>query len=472
MNLPDRISPQALDFERTVLGSGLIDPQCLDVVRRELDPTDFYAAPHRTVYHALCKYPGETVDLQILAEMLNDPGAAVLLAELCETIATAGNVKDYYIPKLKELTARRVAIDQKYREIDAAFNLEIPFSVPRLPEWTLENTRPEWILQEPEPFEFIIPGLLAKGLVGFIYGSGGTYKSLAALWLVLQRGTSKVIAGQKWLGRFEAPFGRSIFFSAEDVLLDLHHRINNCLPTMLHDRPDVPLSALQSEVLENCTFISREQWVEDGTLFLFDENGPTNKVEKTIDLINSTGADLGIFETCSRIFPLDENDNTAGARLVGVLEYIRDKTGATILVIDHSSKMNRSGKTDLQGQNSLRGAGAKLDNSRFGLLIEPQKRENGADVLKVTNSKTFRCKRAETFRVSVEYPRFFLLPDAAEKTDPNNALVEIVRSNPGIKRRDLIAKLSGQGSKRSAAIKWCVTEEFIRNDGEGYYVND
>lgn len=469
----DHPPPQAPESERIVLGSMLVDQQCLDYGRAHCEHNNFHVTDNCKIFDGLCRYPsenGNAVDLQRLADLIGDPDAPVLLADLCETICTLGNLP-YHIGKLKDAAARRAAIARNAAETKRAFDMDVPFSVPTPAVWTADNTRPDWILQEPEPFKFIIPGLLAKGITGFIYGSGGTYKSLAALWLVLQRGTAQLIGGQKWLGNIPVPFGKSIFFSAEEVLLDLHHRTHNITPHLIGDRTDIPLSAVQAEIMQNCRFLSREMWVEDGTLFLFDENGQTSKVDKIIELVNSFGADLVILETSSRIFPLDENDNTAGARLVGVLEYIRDKTGATILVIDHSSKWNRSGKTDLQGQNSLRGASAKLDNSRFGLLMEPQKRDNGSDVLKITNSKSFRCRRADTFRVNIEYPVFTLLEESETKPDLNDQVVEIVRNNPGIKRRSLIEKLKGKGTAKSSAIKWCLTEEFIRkgDKGSGYY---
>jgi len=471
--LPEIDITKALDSEFAVLAAGLLSKQSRELLSHSLTEVDLFNVNHKLIFRALQSYSDTAViDSVLFAKGLNIANAKTLVADLLVDGGCDFTNIQQHIARIKEAAARRKEIELAQEIIKKACDPNEPFAVPKLPEWTLENTRPKWILQEPEPFEFIIPGLLAKGLVGFIYGSGGTYKSLAALWLVLQRGTGKVIVGQKWFDRFEVPFGRSIFFSAEDVLLDLHHRINNCLPTMLHARPDVPLSALQSEVLENCTFIPREQWVVDGTLFLFDENGPTNKAEKIVELVNSFGADLVILETCSRIFPLDENDNTAGARLVGVLEYIRDKTGATILIIDHSSKMNRGGKTDLQGQNSLRGAGSKLDNARFGLLIEAQKRENGLDILQVTNSKTFRCKKVDSFRVSVDYPRFSLLQDTEGDESVFDVVIQYVREHPGAATRDIRSNVTGKTTAITQALKDGKEEGVLifKGKGKGWYV--
>ena len=336
--------------------------------------------------------------------------------------------------------------------------------------WTLEGINSDWVFTPPKPFEFIIPGLLAKGLVGFIYGSGGTYKSLAGLWLVLQRASCKILPDQKWLDRFPVTPGKSIFFSAEDVLDDLHHRGYAILNSLIENDLSKSIEDLKPEISSNFRLIPREQWIADRELFLIDSEGiPTKKLESIIGFTNTFEADLILIETASRIAPIDENDNSMGARLVGCLEEIRDKTGATILVIDHSSKSTRGAKSDLLGQNSLRGASSKLDNARWGLLFETRKSEGGTDLLQISNSKSFRCRRADPFEVTVEYPRFSLVEKQEKKPDIYDSIIEAVQANPGIKRRDLIKMLSGASDKKSAAITRCTRDGFIRNEGEGYY---
>ncbi|NLG16050.1 MAG: AAA family ATPase [Fibrobacter sp.] len=336
--------------------------------------------------------------------------------------------------------------------------------------WTLEGVNSDWVFTPPKPFEFIIPNLLAKALVGFIYGSGGTYKSLAALWLVLQRASCKILPDQKWLDRFPVTPGKSIFFSAEDVLDDLHHRGYAILNSLIENDLSKSIEDLKPEISSNFRLIPREQWIADRELFLIDSEGiPTKKLESIIGFTNTFEADLILIETASRIAPIDENDNSMGARLVGCLEEIRDKTGACILVIDHSSKSTRGAKSDLLGQNSLRGASSKLDNARWGLLFETRKSEGGTDLLQISNSKSFRCRRADPFEVTVEYPRFSLVEKQEKKPDIYDSIIEAVQANPGIKRRDLIKMLSGASDKKSAAITRCTRDGFIRNEGEGYY---
>ena len=475
--LEQRLPPQDLAVERTVLGSMLVSQTAAGEAFTLLDDTCFYMAANRHIFNCMREMFEKhiPIDIATLADALKKKnlleivGEETYLGELAESIATSGNI-GYYAGILRDVAARRAAIEEHYQGIERAFNLDDPFYTPA--EWTLENTRPDWILQEPEPFEFIIPGLLAKGVVGFFYGSGGTYKSLAVLWLVLQRGTGTVVSGQRWLDRFPVPFGRSIFFSAEDVQIDMHHRIDACIRAMHDDRIDVPINAIQSAVLENCRIIPREVWTNDGEIFIYD-SGQTGKVDSIVKLVNDFCADLIIIETASRIAAIDEIDNGQNARLVACLESIRDRTGATVLLLDHSSKIGRTGKTDLQGQNSLRGASAKMDNARFGLLIEPQKRENGSDVLKITNSKSFRCKRADSFRVSVEYPRFTLIEGNTGDETVFDNVIEYVREHPGTSTREIRKGVTGKTTAISQAIRDGKEEGIlIFKKGKGFNVQE
>lgn len=335
--------------------------------------------------------------------------------------------------------------------------------------WTLEGINSDWVFTPPKPFEFIIPDLLAKGLVGFIYGSGGTYKSLAGLWLVLQRASCKILPGQKWLDRFPVTPGKSIFFSAEDVLDDLHHRAYAILNSLIENDLSKSIEDLKPEISSNFRLIPREQWIADRELFLIDSEGiPTKKLESIIGFTNAFWANLIIIETASRIAPIDENDNSMGARLVGCLEEIRDKTGASVLVIDHSSKSTRGAKSDLLGQNSLRGASSKLDNARWGLLFETRKSEGGKDVLQISNAKSFRCRRADPFEVTVEYPRFSLVK-ADEKKDLGvfDRLIEFIRENPGCRSCEIEEGIKGKTTVLRQAVKDAQEEGAVKVIKEG-----
>jgi predicted transcriptional regulator len=324
----------------------------------------------------------------------------------------------------------------------------------------------------PQEFQYIVPGLLAKGIVGFLYGEGGAYKSLAALWLVLQRACGSLNNGAKWLDRFEiCGTSKSIFFSAEDVEDDLHHRVRAITTRIHNERVEIPESAIQAAINENCRIVSREQWISDGEQFLVDEDSrETGKIAKVVQIVQEFGADLVILETFSRITNVDEIDNKAGARVVGAMEHIRDATGASVLCIAHSSKVARSTQTDTHGQNGLRGAGALMDNSRFGLWFRTQPDKDNKPTIEIVNSKTFRVKRVAPFKVSIDFPAFVKI-DTQPNVDVFDQIIEDVKNNPGTKQRETQKRVRSRASTISKAFKDAVDEGliFLKSKKEGYY---
>src|SRR5512133_2298236 len=312
------------------------------------------------------------------------------------------------------------------REIESLVaNGETGFSIEELsPKRFIDNEAPQ--------VEWIIDNVLAKGLCGFIYGEGGSYKSLAVLWLILQRACADIHSTQKWLDMFPVTFGRSIFFSAEDTEIDLHLRIKSILSEIKKQRIDISENAFNDQIGENCLICTQEKWDTVGKPYIVDESGTeTDKVDYIVKTTNEFKADLIVLETFSRIANVDEIDNRLGARVVSTMESIRNKTGATVLCIAHSSKASRQGQNDTHGQNGLRGAGALMDNARFGIWFQAKKSDNGVPQVEIVNSKTFRCKRFDKFTLNVAYPNFTVSETTSIETDVFEKVVQFVKDNPG-----------------------------------------
>lgn len=101
---PDRLPPQNLDAERSVLGSMLRDNDVIDVVAQLITAESFYLDAHRKIFQAISDLRdkgGQPVDLVILAEelikrgQLEDVGRAPYLAELWDAAPTAANAEYY-----------------------------------------------------------------------------------------------------------------------------------------------------------------------------------------------------------------------------------------------------------------------------------------------------------------------------------------------------------------------------------------
>ncbi len=100
----DRLPPQNLEAERSVLGSMLRDNQVIDDVCPIVRAEDFYADAHQKIFAAIVELRdkgGQPVDIVILADemqrrgQIEDVGGYARLAELWDAAPTAANAAHY-----------------------------------------------------------------------------------------------------------------------------------------------------------------------------------------------------------------------------------------------------------------------------------------------------------------------------------------------------------------------------------------
>ncbi len=115
--MEDRIPPQNIEAEQSVLGSILIDSDALARVIEILKPEDFYEPAHRLIYDVILELfdRGKAVDLITVSEALKkrgkfeEIGGIDYLTELIHTVPTAVNA-DYYAQIVKEKAILRALI--------------------------------------------------------------------------------------------------------------------------------------------------------------------------------------------------------------------------------------------------------------------------------------------------------------------------------------------------------------------------
>jgi len=99
----DKLAPQAVEAEQSVLGSILIDPEAILKVADFLHPPDFYRQQHSDIYEAMLGLHGqrEPIDLVTLGDelarrdRLEPIGGAAYLASLMNMVPTAVHVEHY-----------------------------------------------------------------------------------------------------------------------------------------------------------------------------------------------------------------------------------------------------------------------------------------------------------------------------------------------------------------------------------------
>ena len=111
---PGKIPPQALDIERTVLGSMLIDINALDTAMGMITENCFYATAHQRIFICIKDMSMRGVEVDILTiteelkkkEWLEAVGSEVYLSELVENVATSANIESHCNILMSKATLR------------------------------------------------------------------------------------------------------------------------------------------------------------------------------------------------------------------------------------------------------------------------------------------------------------------------------------------------------------------------------
>lgn len=113
----DKIPPQSIEAEQSVLGSMIIDKEAIFAAAEMLREADFYRTAHQKIFEAIMglSEKGEPVDLVTLAEelqrlhSLEEAGGTAYLSALAGAVPTAANVQ-YYALIVREKSILRSLI--------------------------------------------------------------------------------------------------------------------------------------------------------------------------------------------------------------------------------------------------------------------------------------------------------------------------------------------------------------------------
>ena len=128
MPLPERVPPQNIEAEQSVLGAMLIKKEAITQAQEHLRPDDFYREAHRIVFETMLELAGdnEAVDLVTLTEalrkkeMLEKVGGISFITALANYVPTAANIV-YHAQIVKEKSELRHLIDAATEIASAAY---------------------------------------------------------------------------------------------------------------------------------------------------------------------------------------------------------------------------------------------------------------------------------------------------------------------------------------------------------------
>ncbi|HEX7510257.1 MAG TPA: DnaB-like helicase N-terminal domain-containing protein, partial [Chitinivibrionales bacterium] len=129
--ISDRIPPQALDVERTVLGSMLIDANAAVNAMEKLTEDCFYSSANQQIFICLREMFEKSIpfDIITLAEELRKKtrleavGAESYLAQLVDNVATSANI-EYHVKILMEKSTLRSLISASADITTSCFSTE------------------------------------------------------------------------------------------------------------------------------------------------------------------------------------------------------------------------------------------------------------------------------------------------------------------------------------------------------------
>lgn len=245
--------PHSLEAERECLASVLGDERTLVVLRRLLEPGDWYSSRHAEIFAAMLHLAdrGTPVDTVTLRQALIDRGTwqhvgeMRALGEIIEHAGTIGNV-EHYADIVRRKAAARALIDAArsievagHQGADDELDAYMAESADALRRAT-DRFRPRtglqlraWTAQRyagPAPsVDWLVPDILSRGEAHVLAAPGDSGKGFMSLNLALQ-----LASGVYYTGR-RAPFGRAILplappctcvlLYAEDAEDALHRRL-------------------------------------------------------------------------------------------------------------------------------------------------------------------------------------------------------------------------------------------------------
>jgi len=210
--LSDRIPPQALDVERTVLGSMLIDANAAVNAMEKLNEDCFYSSANRQIFVCLRDMFEKSIPFDIItvAEQLRKKsqleavGAESYLAQLVDSVATSANI-EYHAKILLEKSTLRSLISASAEITTTCFSTEAEAQeildnaeakIFGISEARIKNSFESLGQLLPKTFEDI-----DKYSKGGVQGIPTGFKDLDELTSGFQRSDLIIIAGRPSMGK-------------------------------------------------------------------------------------------------------------------------------------------------------------------------------------------------------------------------------------------------------------------------------
>jgi len=229
---------------------------------------------------------------------------------------------------------------------------------------------------DPQPKEWVWEGVLRRGKVMVLAGSGGSSKSYLMLGSAVQ-----YALGNSW-GPFKipdgAPPGRVLLMYGEEDKEDVHDRLHSLKHAfMLTDDQITTVEARVAVLPLRGTSIELAR--EEGQ---HHEIVITDQMARLEARITEFKIKLVVMDPMALLHSLEENDNHAIAKFIGGIDALCMRTGAAVILVHHFGKNGNMHAREVNEAN-VRGASALVAHARTVVVMhrmrEDEAREWGID---------------------------------------------------------------------------------------------
>ncbi|NIP37636.1 MAG: AAA family ATPase [Candidatus Dadabacteria bacterium] len=337
MSIPRDTNEQ---FENAVLGSILIDPKIMDEVSGALTPDDFYRTGNNKLYEVLLNMHKDSVpiDLMTVFEKAKEHGVGKeaagpqRLIYLTETTPASANFA-YYVKKVKDASQRREFLDtyagiskeveQGTLSVPEAWGLIAEMESSVTTRCGLEFISAKDIALNTESVQSLWGEVIYPQCITQINSEPGVGKTTFVYNLCVNG-----IKGSRFL---DIPFSKSIKVLYIDVETPAWKRA-------------VKLQSISADEMP-------------GGLYFLDSLDMHTQFAELLLHCKNMGFDLIVFDTQSRIFNLEsENDNAEANRMMHLIRRLVSEAGAAVILVHHCSKTDKKGVYSGRGASAIGGA--------------------------------------------------------------------------------------------------------------------
>lgn len=277
--------------------------------------------------------------------------------------------------------------------------------------------------KEPEPFPYLLEGLVPERAITLIAGDTGCGKSLFVLKIA-----DTISRGASLFGQFKTKKTKTLYIDLEMNEEDYIYRTRVlCEP-------------------ENGVFISY------GTRLKIDD--PMN-LTVLKEFIFKEGIGLVVFDTLSKIHSSgDENDNSKMTHVMELLLELIEELKITVILIHHHNK-----NQERTGMGKGRGASAIADNCASYLEVRSKtiKNDFGEDILSMDIEQHKRRRSSiGKFGINIQFfendKALFVFRSELNNIDDaldsvKIAVIDFIKKNPGLSKNKIKGALEKNGIK-------------------------